>query len=217
MALPGSFDVALERGLGVLGLEVDAQARAKLASFTEQLLRWNARVNLTAISDPAQVAELHLVDSLALLRSLGDATTLLDVGSGAGIPGAVLACARPGLRVTCCDSVAKKVSFVKAVAAQLDLPVVARAVRAGGAPEQEGLGRHDAVVSRALADPARWLPLGKLYVAPGGRLLAMLGREGLTFDLAKPGRDAGVELERVDRFQLPCSGAERGVATYRVT
>ncbi len=74
----------------------------------------------------------------------------------------------------CCDSVAKKVAFVKAVSAELD--VRGLVVRAGGAPEGEGLPRADAVVSRALADAEAWVPLAKAYLAPGGPILGMLGR-----------------------------------------
>jgi 16S rRNA (guanine527-N7)-methyltransferase len=172
-------------------------------------------VNLTAITDPAEVAEKHLVDSLTLLRVLGAARTLLDVGSGAGIPGAVIACARPDLSVTCVDSVAKKIAFVKTVAAELDLPVRARALRACGRPEAEGLELADAVVSRALADPARWVPLGAPYVAPGGVLLGMLGREAERDALERIGNEAGLRLEALDRFVLPLSGSSRAVARWR--
>jgi 16S rRNA (guanine527-N7)-methyltransferase len=214
--LPPAFDEALTEGLAALGLEVDAAARVRLAGFAERLLAWNAKVNLTAVTAPAEVGELHLVDSLALLRTLGSAATLLDVGSGAGIPGAVLACARPALRVTCCDAVAKKVAFVKAVAAELDLAVESRAVRAAGEPEAERLPRCQAVVSRALSDAARWLPLGARYLAPGGRLFAMLGREADEGALSSLGAEHGLALEVVDRFRLPRSGAARAVARFAV-
>ena len=156
MALPAVFDEVLAEGVAALGVALDDAARTRLAIYAERLLRWNARVNLTAVTAPAAVAEVHLVDSLALLRALGEARTVLDVGSGAGLPGVVLACARPGLEVTCCDAVHRKVAFVKAVAAELDLPVRAVAVRATGHPESEGLPRVEAVVSRAFTDPARW-------------------------------------------------------------
>src|SRR5919198_4499496 len=160
MALAPSFDAALAEGLAALQVEVDARGRELLRAYVERLLRWNRKVNLTAVTAPDEVAEKHLVDSLALLRTLGPATAVLDIGSGGGLPGVALACARRDLQVVCCDAVAKKVAFVKAVAAELDLSVRARAVRAGGDPAREGLPRAGAVVSRAFADPARWLPLG---------------------------------------------------------
>jgi 16S rRNA (guanine527-N7)-methyltransferase len=213
---PGpAFDEALARGAEALGILLDAGARGRLARFAERLLAWNRKVNLTAITDPAEVAEKHVVDSLAILRSLGSARSVLDLGSGAGIPGAVLACARPDLEVTCCDAIGKKVAFVKAVAAELELPVRARIARAEGRPELEGLPRCDAVVSRALGDPARWVPLGARYLAPGGALFAMLGRGVDGGALGALGAMDGLRLERIDRFTLPISGAERAVARWR--
>lgn len=209
------FEDALLRSAAAVGIPLDDGARSRLARFAARLLEWNRRVNLTAITDPAEVAEKHVADSLTLLRSLGPARTLLDIGSGAGIPGAVLACVRPDLQVTCVDSVAKKVAFVKAIAAELDLPVRARAVRAAGRPEAEGLGLADAVVSRALADPARWVPLGARYVAPGGVLLAMLGREDDAALLERVGAEAGLRFEGLERFVLPLSGSARGIARWR--
>ena len=214
MSLPAVFDEALAEGLAALGVAVDGRGRQRLAAYAEKLLFWNRKVNLTAVTAPADVAELHLVDSLALLRTLGDARTLLDVGSGAGLPGAALACVRAGLEVTCCDAVQKKVAFVKAAAAELDLQVRARAVRATGHPEAEGLPRCEAVVSRALTDPGRWLPLGARYLAEGGKLFAMLGRAADEGALRMLAADHSLVLEVVDRFVLPRSGAQRAIARF---
>ncbi len=213
--LPPIFRDVLAAGLSALGVSVDPAAEARLALYAERLLAWNRKVNLTAVTDPADVAEVHLVDSLALLRTLGSAATLLDVGSGAGLPGVVVACARGELEVTCCDSVQKKVAFVKAVSAELDLRVRAKAVRAAGDPDGEALPRCDAVVSRAFAEPERWLPLAVRYLAEGGKAFAMLGRAPDDAALAEVGRASGLALELVDRFVLPRSGARRAIARYR--
>jgi len=209
------FGETLEQGARALGLALSAEAREKLERYADRLLTWNRKVNLTAITDPAELAEKHLVDSLALLPEVRGAATLLDLGSGAGLPGIPLAIARPSLAVTCCDTVAKKVAFVKAVAAELDLRVRGVAVRAGGDPEREGLPRAEVVVSRAFADPGRWLPLGARYLAPGGRLLATLGREADEALLRAAGEGAGLELVALRRFVLPASGAQRAVASFR--
>ena len=215
MALPALFDEVLASGVGALGITIDRSARERLAAFTERLLQWNRRINLTAVTAPAEVAEVHLVDSLALLRTLPTSSqTVLDVGSGAGLPGIALACARPDLEVTCCDTAHKKIAFVKAVAAELGLSVTARAVRAAGHPESEGLPRADAVVSRALADPSRWLPLGCAYMNEGGKLFAMLGRGADEAGLRMVGAKSGLALEVLDRFTLPRSGAERAIARF---
>jgi 16S rRNA (guanine527-N7)-methyltransferase len=137
------------------------------------------------------------------------------VGSGAGLPGIPLAIALPALDVTCCDAVAKKVAFVKAVAAELDLRVTAVAVLAGGEPEREGLPRAEVVVSRAFAEPASWLPLAARYLAPGGRVLATLGRAVDSDSLGRDAAAAGLALAALRRFELPASRSQRAVATFR--
>lgn len=211
-----AFEEALARGVAALGLPVDSEARGLLARFAERLLAWNAKVNLTAVTDPAELAEKHFVDSLALLPLLGPARTLLDVGSGAGLPGMALACARRELQVTCCDASARKVAFVKAVSAELGVDVRGVAVRAAGAPRQEGLPLAEAVVSRALAEPAEWVPLGARYLAPEGRLFAMLGQKAELGPLARLAEETGLALEVLERFVLPLSGARRAIARFRL-
>jgi len=209
------FGETLERGLAALGLPVDAAARGLLERYADRLLAWNRKVNLTAITDPAGVAEKHLVDSLALLPEVAGAATLLDVGSGAGLPGIPLSIALPALEVTCCDAVAKKVAFVKAVSAELGLRVRGVAARAAGEPEKEGLPRAEVVVSRAFAEPGAWLALAVRYLAPGGRVLATLGREADEGSLRRDAAAAGLALAGLRRFELPDSRAQRAVATFR--
>ncbi len=213
--MDGTFEEALRRGLDAFAIELPRGALALLERYADRLLVWNRKLNLTAITAPAEVAEKHLVDSLLLLPSVAGARTLLDVGSGAGLPGVPLACARPELAVTCCDSVAKKVAFVKAVAAELGVDVRAVAVRAEGDPDGEKLPRADAVVSRALSDPERWVPLGARYLADGGSLLAMLGRDADRAELEAVGRAAGLVLDRLDVFELPISRAARAIARWK--
>jgi 16S rRNA (guanine527-N7)-methyltransferase len=210
-----AFDEALSAGLAALGITVDAVALPLLSRYADRLLAWNRKVNLTTITAPAEVAEKHLVDSLRLLPLLGSARSLLDVGSGAGLPGVALACVRRDLAVTCCDSVGKKVAFVKAVAAELDLPVRAVAVRASGDPNADGLPRADAVVSRALADPERWVPLGAAYLAEGGTLFAMLGREADPAALEAVGAASGLTLVGLEQYELPLSRSARAIARWR--
>ena len=210
-----AFEEALLRGLEVFGLALPPGVLALLERYADRLLAWNRKVNLTSITAPAEVAEKHLVDSLLLLPAVASARTLLDVGSGAGLPGVPLACARQDLAVTCCDSVAKKVAFVKAVAAELGVNVRAVAVRAEGDPEHERLPRADAVVSRALAEPEAWVPLGVRYLAEGGVLLGMLGRDADRARLEEVGRASGLVLEGLEKYELPVSRAARAIARWR--
>jgi 16S rRNA (guanine527-N7)-methyltransferase len=125
-----------------------------------------------------------------------------------------VACARPRLQVTCCDSVGKKVAFVKATAAELRLAVRALPVRATGDAARDGLPLCDAVVSRALADPERWIELGAGYVGEGGVLLAMLGKGAERSHLVGLGEAHGFELLGVDQFELPFSHASRAVVRW---
>ena len=210
-----AFHEALRRGLDAFRLAVPPEALPLLERFADRLLAWNRKVNLTRITAPAEVAEKHLVDSLLVLPAIVSARTLLDVGAGAGLPGVPLACVRRDLSVTCCDSVAKKVAFVKTVAAELGVDVRGVAVRAGGDPDREKLPRADAVVSRALADPEAWVPLGARYLAEGGVLLAMLGREADRARLEAIGRAAGLALEGLETFELPVSRSARAIARWR--
>jgi 16S rRNA (guanine527-N7)-methyltransferase len=209
------FREALRSGAKELGLALPEAAEVLLERYADRLLVWNRKVNLTAVTEPAEVAEKHLVDSLLLLPFVAGARTLLDVGAGAGLPGVPLACVRRDLAVTCCDSVAKKVAFVKAVAAELEVDVRAVAVRAEGNPEEEKLPRADAVVSRALADPETWVPLGASYLAEGGVLLAMLGREVDRGMLEKVGASHGLRLEKLEHYVLPLSRSSRAIAAWR--
>jgi 16S rRNA (guanine527-N7)-methyltransferase len=212
--LDAPFRKTLQQGARALGLALQVDASEMLERYADRLLAWNRKVNLTAITDPEELAEKHLVDSLSLLPDVTGAATLLDVGSGAGLPGIPLAIALPSLDVTCCDSVAKKIVFVKAVAAELGLRVRGVAARAGGDPEIEGLPRAEVVVSRAFADPERWLPLAARYLAPGGKVLVTLGSEADEAGLRRAGAAAGLTLSGLRLFALPRSGALRAVATF---
>jgi 16S rRNA (guanine527-N7)-methyltransferase len=208
------FEQVLRSGIEALALPVDEPAIGRLVRFAERLAAWNLKVNLTAITDPAEMAEKHFLDSLLLLPALEGRASLLDIGSGAGLPGMAVACARPDLVVTCCDSVGKKISFVKAVAAELGLAVRGLPVRATGDASRDGLPLAEAVVSRALADPDRWMELGAGYVAPGGVLLAMLGKGAERTHLEALGSVRGLTLLGVDQFELPFSHAARAVVRW---
>ena len=210
-----AFHDALRTGLEALRITPPPGAALLLERYADRLLAWNRKVNLTSITAPAEVAEKHLVDSLLVLPFVAGARTLLDVGAGAGLPGVPLACARPDLAVTCCDSVAKKVAFVKAVSAELGVAVRAIAVRVEGDPDAERLPRAEAVVSRAFTDPERWVPLGARYLAEGGVLVAMLGRDADRGRLEALGAAAGLRLERLEQFELPLSRSSRAIASWR--
>jgi 16S rRNA (guanine527-N7)-methyltransferase len=198
----------LAQGRKILGLEPAPEVDDALLRYAAELLRWNARVNLTAVTDPDEVVEKHLLDSLAVWPEVRGATTLLDLGAGAGLPGLVLALASPSLSVTLVDAVAKKVGFLKHAAATLGLAGRVKAVHARleGDAEKEGLPRAEVVISRAFMDAERFVPLARQYVAPGGRVVAMLGKTPDTLTALNP--------TSVRSFELPFSKAPRAVAVF---
>jgi|CXWL01.1.fsa_nt_gi 16S rRNA (guanine527-N7)-methyltransferase len=191
-------------------------ARAQVR-FAEELLRWNTKVNLTAITELRAVVEKHLIDSLTLMPLLVETKSLLDLGAGAGLPGIPLALALPGLEVTLVDAVAKKIGFIKHAAAQLGLSTRVKAIhaRAAGNPEGERLPLAEVVVSRALMDVGPWLKLAAAYVRPEGRVLAMLGKgAGLETQLQEHAAAAGFVVRSMKHLTLPFSGDPRTLVEF---
>ena len=202
----------LLEGSRALGLPLTQAQADSLSWLAGELGRWSDRINLTAILDPIEMADKHILDSLTVLRALEvGTTTLLDAGAGAGFPGLPLAVARPDLSVTLVDAVAKKVGFLKHAIAQLRLAPRVRAIhlKLQGNPASEGLGSFDAAVSRALAEPSRWATLAAPYLRPGGTLIVMAGSE------AEPRALPGWSPPRVDRLRLPLTGVGRTLLSYR--
>lgn len=207
----------LTEGAARLGIEVPASVAEAQLTYAAELLRWNAKVNLTAITEWDAVVEKHLIDSLTVMPYLVQATHVLDLGAGAGLPGVPLALALPKLEVTLVDAVAKKVGFIKHVTAKLGISNRVHAVhaRVSGAPDSEKLPRVDVVMSRAFMDVGPWLKLAVAYVKPGGRVLAMLGRGvGLETELTTQAEASGLKLQSLKHLALPFSGDPRSIAEF---
>ena len=200
----------LEEGAGAIGLRLDREQISLLARHVDLLLRWNKSINLTSITDPAEVVEKHVIDSLAL-APLVPAGTLLDAGTGAGFPGLPVRVARPDVEVVLVDSVQKKVAFLKSVLAELRLSGArAVGVRLRGDPAGEHLPRVHAAVARAVAEPAAWLTLAEEYVLPGGVAFCMLGPSDPV-----PDEHGDLILQRELAYRLPFSRAQRRVAIFQ--
>ena len=210
-----AYDAMLREGLAAVGEELPAEGREQLFRFQDELLKWNARINLTTVTEPREILEKHFLDSLAILPEVRGAVTMLDLGAGAGFPGIPVKIALPDLGVTLVDSARKKVAFMTGVIARLGLKA-ARAVHAhlGGSAAGEGLEPAEVVVSRAFLDVERWAPLGARYLRPRGRLVAMMGRPPPERELEEAARAAGLALRALRAYRLPWSGAERSVATF---
>lgn len=176
----------LQSALAALGLHLDASTQQRLLAHQAMVARWNRVYNLTALRDPAQAFSGHLLDCLAALPALRrwaaqrvadavpadgdtDSLRLLDVGSGAGLPGLVWAMAQPDWQVTCIDTVGKKAAFIRQVAAELALPNV----RVVHARVQEHRGEYDLIASRAFAALDDFTGWTAHLLAPGGVWCAM--------------------------------------------
>ena len=184
--------VADELAVALSGAQLD-----RLLAYLGLLVRWNATYNLTAVQRPADMLVQHLADCLAIVpplrRQLGAPLTsrILDVGSGAGLPGALLAVVAPQTSVVCVDKVGKKVAFVRQVAAELGLPNL-RVEHAR--VEALGAGTFDLIVSRAFSSLAEFVSLTAPHLAEKGHWLAMKGK--------RPDAEIGAVAATVDVFHV---------------
>lgn len=201
----------LEQALQQLHLDLPPQGQRALLTYLSQMQRWNKTYNLTALRDPGQMLVQHVFDSLAVLPALDQALhgaaqpLIVDVGSGAGLPGVVLAVARPGWRVLCVDAVEKKTAFIRQMAGVLALPnLQARHARI---ETLEPL-RADVVVSRAFASLADFAQLAGVHVARHGWLVAMKGREPQD-EIQSMGEASPWRVERVQPLMVPELSAQR--------
>jgi 16S rRNA (guanine527-N7)-methyltransferase len=193
----------LAAGLAGLGLGLaPAQARA-LLRLAEELADWNARFNLTAIREPAEVVDKHLLDSLAVLPRLRG-LAVADVGSGAGFPGLPLAIADPDRRFTLIESTGKKAKFLRHAAEALRLPNVE--VVQGRAEALKPSQAFDSVISRALGSLADFIRVAGHLAGRRGRLLAMKGKVP---DAELQALPAGWKALAVHPIRVPGLDAER--------
>ena len=161
-----------------LGVVLPAGAPEHFDKYLALLNKWSASVNLVGTRDPEEIARFHVADSLALVPHLSGVHRVVDVGAGAGLPGAVLAIARPDLEVTALEPVHKKHAFLATVRRELGLTgFVPRAERDEQYRAGDDFRPQDAAVSRATWAIPEWLSRGILLVRAGGRVLAMEGRD----------------------------------------
>jgi len=199
-------------GAPLQGAEVD-----RLLSYVDLLQRWNRVYNLTALRDPAEMLSHHLIDCLAVLPPLRrwwaqpGARRLLDVGSGGGLPGVVLAALQPDWQVDCVDTVAKKVSFIRQVAAELRLTNLQglHARVESLLPPADGYGL---ITSRAFASLVDFTALTRHLLADGGVWVAMKGKLPAYEQAALP---PSVEVFHVEQLQVPGLDAQRCLVWMR--
>ncbi len=166
----------LDAAVAALGIDLPDVANDQFRSYLALLAKWNRVYNLTAVREPERMVTHHLLDSLAVLPHLagGPGTRVLDIGTGAGLPGVPLAIARPEWVFTLVDANQKKATFVQQAISELGLRnAAAQAIRAEALPAGAGF---DFVISRAFAELAAFVAVARPLLATGGRIVAMKGQ-----------------------------------------
>lgn len=209
--LQTGLQTLLNDGIEQLGIAVPSAQRQKLLDYVALLGKWNAVYNLTAIRDPRQMLIQHILDSLAIIPFItrrSGPQTALDVGSGGGLPGIVMAIVLPDWQVTVNDIVHKKTAFQSQAKLQLgltNLSVVTGRVE-NLHPGVEVPGLFDVIVSRAFAELSDFVTLARHLVADNGRIWAM---KGIRPD-AEIGRlPADTKVCCIERLSVPMLDAER--------
>ena len=215
-----SADVAsgLRAGIEALGLDLSAEKQQRLLDYMALIQKWNKVYNLTALRDPADMLSHHLLDSLTAIAPLmrhtqGQAIRVLDVGSGGGLPGVVLAICMPELDVSCVDTVAKKAAFVQQVAVSLKLPNL----RGIHARVESLTDPYQVICSRAFASLPDFVTCSRSALAEGGVWMAMKGKhpqeeinalpEDVKVFHVEPLTVPGLDVERCMVWMKPDVGA----------
>jgi 16S rRNA (guanine527-N7)-methyltransferase len=215
---PLNHDLAhLHTAAEQLGIPVNARQAQQLLDYRDKIAKWNKVYNLTSLRDPAQMLSHHIIDSLAaappLQRHLANAAIsharVLDVGSGGGLPGVVLATVLEGVDVTCVDTVGKKAAFVQQVANELKLPNL-RGVHAR--VEEMKAAPFDVITSRAFASLLDFVQLTRMHLKPGGVWMALKGKHPADEIAALP---TDIEVFHVEQLTVPALGAERCMVWMR--
>ena len=212
-------------GAAELGIEVSAEQAGLFGVHAREMMIWNRRINLTAVTDPADMAVKHYVDSIAAVPFINPDASLLDVGSGAGFPGIPLKIMLPPLKATLLETRRKRVNFLKHSLRSLDIADVG--VLQERLEKMPGLlptgSGFDVIVSRAFSDLETFVSHSLALLNPGGWLVAYKGMRGDTLDSEvaglekrivasdggkKPGQETGLRID-VRSFVLPRMGTER--------
>ena len=199
---------ALLEGAAEIGLSVTPELAARLAQHQALVVRWASKMNLTTVVDPEEAARLHGLDSLLIAELVDPADTsrAVDVGSGAGFPGLVVALARPALRMRLLEPARKRASFLRVALADLRRPDVTveegrlDSLPPGARPPWDA----DLILSRATIPPLELIPTAAPYLAPGGRLVLTSGAGAPPIEAIRAAAAAAglIHLERVSR-RLP--------------
>lgn len=200
--MSGALASKLHEGIVRLGLPtLPDGTEERLLKYLNLLVKWNTAYNLTAIRQPEQMLVKHILDSLSILPRV-EGQTLIDIGTGAGLPGLVLAAARSDLKTTLLDSNGKKVRFLRQAIAELEL-ANAEAVQSRA---EQYAGSFDVVTSRAFATLADMVEWGAHLLAERGSFLAMKGMRPVEEMAVLP---QGFKVKDIVSLQVPFLEEER--------
>lgn len=206
--MPHDMKPALAGAAAELGLALNEKQLDQLLDYLALIQKWNKVYNLTAVREPQAMLTQHLVDSLSLIPALrrhakGQALRMMDVGSGGGLPGVVVAICDPSIDVTCVDAVAKKATFIKQVAAEIGLPNLhgehSRVEALDTAP-------FDLITSRAFASLLDFTTLTRQHLKSDAIWLAMKGQHPAEELAALP---SDLDVFHVEQLQVPGLDAQR--------
>jgi 16S rRNA (guanine527-N7)-methyltransferase len=194
----------LAEGIQQLKLDLTDVQQNQLMDYLALMAKWNKVYNLTSLRDPMQMVTHHLLDSLAAVPAFAGASNVLDVGAGGGLPGIVLAIARPDMQVSLVDTVHKKTAFLTQVKAELGLANVT--VYTARVEELQVPRKFDVITSRAFADLSDFVNWSGHLLGQGGRFIALKGVAPEDERQRLPG---DWKVSEVTALQVPRLGAER--------
>lgn len=201
-----------------LGIEIDERVSASFSIHAFELIKWNRKMNLTAITDPREIAIKHFLDSLAPARCIPERGRLLDIGSGGGFPGIPLKIFKPSISVLLIDGVRKKINFLKHVIRTLRLEnIEARQMRSETLLKvAECVTSFDIIISRALSDLSTFVKSALPLLTEHGNIIAMKGEVDMKeLDLVRVDIPKDRYSLRIEKYGLPSINGLRSLVIIK--
>jgi len=198
-----------------LNIQLPEKSIALFAMYLQELVAWNARINITAIKTPEAIMAKHFLDSLSTLAHLPEKGRVADVGSGGGFPGIPIKIVRPALQLTLIEAARKKANFLRHIVRSLKLDGVE--IWAGRVEHIPAEKQFDCIISRAFADLKKFLRIAAPLVKEQGIVVAMKGRS-TAIELRAAEEDLvknGLELADKRSFLLPYNEGERTIVVFK--